>query len=185
MDKGQLRYDLKVIRKAYREVGRDPIFCLTIFVLVIIFAASIFLMIAYEPVENWHETSFALHRMEIRSTGRTGHVLDVYTADGRSFVINRNEEEIREQLQIGNTYSAVYSADCFHNIIQGLQDKHTLYLDLRSSQREAKIAFRAIYCAFFATGILLLVLNWVYASSCVKRERKRMQKFQNSKRKHK
>lgn len=151
MDKGQLRYDFKVIRRAYREVGRDPIFCLTMFVLVTIFAASIFLMIANEPVENWHETSFVLQRMEIRSTGRTGHVMDVYTADGRSFVINRNEEEIREQLQIGITYSAVYSADLFHHIIQGLNDEHTLYLDLHSSQREAKIAFGAIYCAFFAT----------------------------------
>ena len=155
------------------------------FVLVIIFAASIFLMIANEPVENWHETSFVLQRMEIRSTGRTGHVLDVYTADGRTFVINRNKEELREQLQIGNTYSAVYSADLFHNIIQGLNDEYTLYLDLSSSQREVKIAFGAIYCAFFVTGILLLVLNWVYASSCVKRERKRMQKFQKSKQKRK
>lgn len=166
-------------------MGRDPIFCLTMFVLVIIFAASIFLMIANEPVENWHETSFVLQRMEIRSTGRTGHVLDVYTADGRTFVINRNKEELREQLQIGNTYSAVYSADLFHNIIQGLNDEYTLYLDLSSSQREVKIAFGAIYCAFFVTGILLLVLNWVYASSCVKRERKRMQKFQKSKQKRK
>jgi hypothetical protein len=142
-------------------------------------------MIAYEPVADWHETSFVLQHMEIRSTGRTGHVLDVYTADGRSFVINRNEEEILEQLQIGNTYSAVYSADCFHNIIQGLNDEYTLYLDLSSSQREAKMAFGAIYCALFATCILLLVLNWVYASSCMKRERKRMQKFQKSKQKRK
>lgn len=181
MDKGQFCYDIKVIRKGYREIGRDPVFCLTLFVLIILFTASLFLILIHEPVADWHETTFSVDRMELRNTGRNGYVLNVYAVDGRRFVLNENEKEILGQLEIGGTYSAVYSEDFFHNIIQGLFDEDTVYLNLESRQNAGVISFWVLYITLSVSGGLLLFLNGFFAMRCVKRERKRMKRFQKSK----
>lgn len=185
MDKGQFLYDCKVIRRAYRDIWKDPIFGLTIFILTCLFLTSLFLILVCEPADRWHETSFVLDRMEIRSTGRGGHVLDLYTSDGRIFVINRNDDVIHGQLQSGNRYSGVYSADFFHNILQELHDEGQEYLNLESGQREASISFAILYGTLFISGTLLLVLNGLFIMQRIKLERNRMKRFTASKKKHK
>lgn len=185
MDKGQFLYDCKVIRRAYRDVWKDPIFGLIIFILTCLFLTSLFLILVHEPADRWHETSFVLDRMNLRSTGRTGYVLDLYTSDGRIFVVNRNEDIIYGQLQPGNRYSGVYSDDFLHNILQEMHDEEREYVDLASAQRESSISFAVFYGTLLVTGTLLLVLNCIFIMERIKLERKRMKRFASSKKKHK
>lgn len=173
MDIGQLKYDLGVVRKGYRQLS--GILWTANFLLLLLAGCFTFLLLAYEPSSGWHSTVFTLDQMDYRYT-RSGGVLDLYTTDGRRFVVNQNDEAIQHQLVVGQTYSAVYSDDLFHDILQSLSDGSTEYLNLETSVAEYQSASRIAWILAIACWSALVLLNVLYSTQCIREERRRMQK---------
>ena len=172
MTHGDIKYYLRVIRKGYKKI--PAIYGLISFVLIVLAGLFVFVLLVYEPANEWHNTTFILSHFEYRYS-RGGGVLDLYTSDGRCYVLNHNEEEIRYQLKEGQQYNAVYSDDFFHDIIKGLKDTDHEYInaaEMRKSYEAERFWFSAllILCSF-----LLLIMNSIYAIFCVQEEKKRIQ----------
>lgn len=173
MDVGQLKYDLRVVRRGYRQLS--GVLWTANILLVLLAGCFTFLLLAYEPSSAWHSTVFTLDYMNYRHT-RSGGVLDLYTTDGRRFVLNQNDEVLRDELVIGQTYSAVYSDDLFHDILQSLHDGSTEYLNLETSVAEYQSASRIAWILAIACWAALVLLNVLYSAQCIKEERRRMRK---------
>lgn len=173
MDIGQLKYDLCVVRKVYRQLS--GILWTANFLLLLLAGCFTFLLLAYDPSSDWHSTVFTLDQMDYRYT-RSGGVLDLYATDGRRFVVNQNEEALRYELMVGQTYSAVYSDDLFHDILQSLNDGSTEYLNLETSVTEYQSASRIAWILAIVFWAALVLLNVLYSAQCIREERRRMQK---------
>ena len=135
--------------------------------------------------EATHEkriTSFVLQSTKYRYS-RGGGVLDIYTTDGRRFVINHNEETIRYQLVEGATYNAIYSDDFFHDTIKALDDNKTELLSITDTKRDFHKERVFLFSGVGISLVLAIFINGFYSISCVKEERKRMLKYQKDKKK--
>ena len=178
MDIGQLKYDLRVVRRGYRQLS--GILWTANLILLLLAGLFTFLLLAYEPSSDWHSTVFTLDCMNYRHT-RIGGVLDLYATDGRCFVVNQNDEAIQHQLVVGQTYSAVYSDDLFHNILQSLRDGSTEYLNLEASVSEYQSASRIAWILAIACWSALVLLNVLYSAQCIREEHRRMLSYRKSK----
>ena len=172
MNRNTMRYYLKIVRKGYKNISAP--LGLATFVLLVLAGLFTFLLLVYEPANEWHTTTFTLSRYEYRYL-RYGGVLDLYTTDGRCYALNQNEETIRYQLKEGQQYNAVYSDDFFHDIIKGLSDTEGEYLnadELQRSHTTERLWFSVllVLCILF-----LLISNSVYAISYIRAEEKKRQ----------
>ena len=173
MTREEVKYCLKVIRKGYKNISAP--YGAANFVMIILLALFAFLLLVYEPVNEWHTTDFTLSHCEYRYS-RGGAVLDLYTTDQRRYVLNHNDEEIRYQLKQGQHYSVVYSDDLFHDIIKGLKDSEYEYINV-DEMRKLHETERFWYTAILVLLCFLFVLiNIIYAISCIKENKIRIQK---------
>ena len=170
-----INHYLNVIRKGYKKIpALLGLFSAVLIIFGVLFA---FILLLFEPANNWHNTTFTLSHFEYRYT-RGGGVLDLYTTDGRCFVLNHNDEEIRYQLKEGQQYDAVYSDDFFHDIIKGLKDADQEYMndgEMRKSDETERFWIRSL---LILCSLLLLTMNAIYAILCIREEKKRIQKRQ-------
>ena len=173
MTRGDVKYYRKVIGKGYKN--SSPIWGLINSIIILLICLFAFLLLVYEPADEWHDTTFTLSYFEYRQS-RGGGVLYLYTTDNRSFALNHNEREIRYQLKEGHQYSAVYSDDLFHDIIKGLEDAEQEYInaeDLRQRHQTERAWFVVFLILFI---FVLIIINFLYANSCVREEQKRIQR---------
>ena len=173
MNRNTMQYYLKIVRKGYKTM--PGILGLVTFVSLILAGLFAFVLLVYEPANEWHTTTFTLSHYEYRYS-RGGAVLDLYTTDRRRYVLNQNEEIIRHQLKEGQQYHAVYSDDFFHDIIKGLSDTEGEYLnadEMRKSHTTERFWFRVLLglCV-----LLLLISNSVYAIFCIRAEEEKRRK---------
>ncbi len=173
MNRNTMKYYLKIVRKGYKNISAP--LGLANFVFVALAGLFLFLLLVYEPANEWHTTTFTLSHYEYRYS-RGGAVLDLYTTDSRRYVLNQNEEIIRHQLKKGQKYHAVYSDDFFHDIIKGLSDTEGEYLnadEMRKSHTTERFWFRVLLglCV-----LLLLISNSVYAIFCIRAEEEKRRK---------
>ena len=181
MDIGQFKYDLGVVRRGYRQLS--GILRTANLLLLLLAGLFTFLLLAYEPSSDWHSTVFTLDCMNYRYT-RSGGVLDRYATDGRRFVVNQNDEAIQHQLVVGQTYSAVYSDDLFHDILQSLRDGSTEYLNLEASVNKYRISCRIAWILAIVFWAALVLLNVLYSAQCIREEHRRMLSYQKRKQQH-
>ena len=173
MNRNTMQYYLKIVRKGYKTM--PGILGLVTFVSLILAGLFAFVLLVYEPANEWHTTTFTLSHYEYRYS-RGGAVLDLYTTDSRRYVLNHNEEIIRHQLKKGQKYHAVYSDDFFHDIIKGLSDTDGEYLnadEMRKSHITERFWFRVLLGLCF---LLLLISNSVYAIFCIRTEEEKRRK---------
>ena len=173
MTRGEVKYYLKVIRKGYKNIS--AFYGLANFVMIVLVGLFAFLLLVYEPASEWHNANVTLSHFEYRYS-RGGAVLYLYTTDNRRYVLNHDEEEIRHQLKQGRQYIIVYSDDFFHDIIRGLEDSECEYInaeEMRRSHETERFWFSTILilCSF-----LLLLINSIYTISCIKEEKRRIQR---------
>ena len=175
MTRGTINYYFRIIRKGYKNIS--ALLVLANFVLTVLAGLFLFLLLVYEPANEWHNTTFTLSHYDYRYT-RYGGVLDLYTTDSRRYVLNQNDEIIRHQLKEGQQYHAVYSDDFLHDIIKGLSDVEREYLNA-DEMRKSHTAERLWFSVLLALCVFLLLLfNSIYAISCVKAaEEKRRQRI--------
>lgn len=172
MTRGEIKYYLKVIRKGYKDIS--ALLGLANFVMIILVALFAFLLLVYEPANEWHNTTFTLSHFEYRYS-RGGGVLHLYTTDNRHYALNHNEGEIRHQLKEGQQYKAVYSADLFHDIIKGLEDAECEYInadEMRKLHETERVRF--VILLIFSVSFLIIT-NSLYANFCVREEKRRIQ----------
>lgn len=153
---------------------------LVTFVSLVFAGLFAFLLLVYEPANEWHTTTFTLSRYEYQYS-RGGGVLDLYTTDNKCYGINQNEETIRYQLREGQQYNAVYSDDFFHDIIKGLSDTEGEYLnadEMRKSHTTERLWFSILLVLCI---LILLISNSAYAISCIRDEEKKRRKRINKK----
>ncbi len=174
----QLKYDLKVVRKGYKDIS--PILGLTNFILLTVVCLFAFLLLNYESAKDWHTTSFVLQSTEYRYS-RGGGVLDLHTTDGRVFVLNQNEEVIRYQLQEGSTYVAVYSDDLLHDTIKALSDDGTELLNIAVTEAKFHKDRAFMLIVMVVSSSVTIFINVIFSLFCIQEERRRMRKFQKSK----
>ena len=178
MNRNTMKYYLKIVRKGYKNISAP--LGLANFVFVALAGLFLFVLLVYEPANDWHTTTFTLSRYEYRYS-RGGGVLDLYTTDGRRYVLNQNEEIIRHQLKKGQQYHAVYSDDFFHDIIKGLSDTEGEYLnadEMRKSYTTERLWFSILLVLCI---LILLISNSAYAISCIRDEEKKRRKRINKK----
>ena len=173
MNRNTMKYYLKIVRKGYKNISAP--LGLANFVFVALAGLFLFLLLVYEPANEWHTTTFTLSRYEYRYS-RGGGVLDLYTTDGRRDVLNQNEETIRHQLREGQQYHAVFSDDFFYDIIKGLSDTEGDYLDadeMRKSHTTERLWFSILLVVCI---LILLISNSVYAIFCISTEEEKRRK---------
>ena len=178
MNRNTMKYYLKIVRKGYKNISAP--LGLANFVFVALAGLFLFVLLVYEPANDWHTTTFTLSRYEYRYS-RGGAVLDLYTTDSRRYVLNQNEETIRHQLREGQQYNAVYSDDFFHDIIKGLSDTEGEYLnadEMRKSYTTERLWFSILLVLCI---LILLISNSAYAISCIRVEEKKKHKRINKK----
>ena len=177
MNRNTMQYYLKIVGKGYKNIS--ALLGLATFVLLALAGLFAFMLLVYEPVNEWHTTTFTLYRYEYRYS-RGGGVLDLYTTDGRCYVLNQNEETIRYQLKAGQQYNAVYSDDFYHDSIKGLSDSEGEYLnadEMRKSHTTERLWFSILLVLCI---LILLISNSVYAISCIRAEEKKRRKRINN-----
>ena len=173
MNRNTMQYYLKIVRKGYKNISAP--LGLATFALLALAGLFAFVLLVYEPVNEWHTTTFTLSRYEYRYS-RGGGVLDLYTTDGRCYALNQNEETIRYQLKEGQQYNAVYSDDFFHDIIKGLSDAEGEYLnadEMRMSHTTERLWFSILLVVCI---LILLISNSVYAIFCIRTEEEKRRK---------
>ena len=158
MNRNTMQYYLKIVRKGYKTM--PGILGLVTFVSLILSGLFAFVLLVYEPANEWHTTTFTLSHYEYRYS-RGGGVLDLYTTDGRRYVLNQNEETIRYQLKEGQQYNAVYSDDFFHDIIKGLSDTEGEYLNA-DEMRKSHTTERLWFSILLVLCILILLISFVH-----------------------
>lgn len=180
MDVKQAKYYWKVVRRGYKEISLW-IWLLNL-IFLIICAVSTFLLLAYEPVEDWHHTSFILESSEYRYV-KGGAVLDIYTNDGREFVINVNEDNVAKHLEKGQIYSAVYSDDRFHDIIKALSCGENELLSIEYTSKNYR-RDRLIWMSSAIISFLLIILANAFCVVCIiKEDKRRIRKYMKSRKK--
>ena len=168
-----MKYYLKIVRKGYKNISAP--LGLANFVLIALAGLFVFVLLVYEPANEWHTTTFTLSHYEYRYS-RGGAVLDLYTTDNRRYVLNQNEEKIRYQLKEGQQYDAVYSDDFFHDIIKGLSDTECEYLNA-DEMRESYVSERFWFSVLLALCVfLILIFNSIYIISSVRAEEEKRRK---------
>ena len=178
MNRNTMKYYLKIVRKGYKNISAP--LGLATFVLLALAGLFAFVLLVYEPANEWHTTTFTLSHYEYRYS-RGGAVLDLYTTDSRRYVLNQNEETIRYQLKEGQQYNAVYSDDFFHDIIKGLSDTEGEYLNA-DEMRKSYTTERLWFSILLVLCILIpLISNLAYAISCIRDEEKKRRKRINKK----
>ena len=173
MNRNTMKYYLKIDRKGYKNISAP--LGLANFVFAALAGLFLFLLLVYEPANEWHTTTFTLSHYEYRYS-RGGAVLDLYTTDSRRYVINQNEEVIRHQLKEGQQYHAMYSDDFFHDIIKGLSDTEGEYLnadEMRKSHTTERLWFSILLVLCI---LILLISNSVYAISYIRAEERKRRK---------
>ena len=178
MNSNTMQYYLKIVRKGYKTM--PGILGLVTFVSLVFAGLFAFVLLVYEPANEWHTTTFTLSRYEYRYS-RGGGVLDLYTTDGRCYVLNQNDETIRYQLREGQQYHAVFSDDFFHDIIKGLSDTESEYLnadEMRKWYTTERLWFNILLVLCI---LILLISNSAYAISCIRDEEKKRRKRINKK----
>ena len=173
MNRKTMQYYLKIVRKGYKTM--PGILFLVTFVSLILAGLFAFVLLVYEPANDWHTTTFTFSRYEYRYS-RGVPVLDLYTTDNKCYVINQNVETIRHQLREGRQYHAVFSDDFFHDIIKGLSDTEGEYLnadEMRKSYTTERLWFSILLVLCI---LILLISNSVYAISCIRDEEKKRRK---------
>ena len=173
MNRNTTKYYLKIVRKGYKTM--PGILGLVTFASIALAGLFAFVLLVYEPANDWHTTTFTLSRYEYRSS-RGVPVLDLYTTDNKCYVINQNVETIRHQLREGQQYHAVYSDNFFYDIIKGLSDTEGEYLnadEMRKSHTTERLwsSILLVLCI-----LILLISNFVYAISCIRAEEKKRRK---------
>ena len=178
MNRNTMQYYLKIVRKGYKNISAP--LGLATFVLLALAGLFAFVLLVCEPANEWHTTTFTLSHYEYRYS-RGGGVLDLYTTDGRRYVLNQNEETIRHQLREGQQYHAVFSDDFFHDIIKGLSDTESEYLnadEIRKSYTTERLWFSILLVLCI---LIPLISNSAYAISCIRDEEKKRRKRINKK----
>ena len=173
MNRNTTKYYLKIVRNGYKTM--PGILGLVTFASIALTGLFAFVLLVYEPANDWHTTTFTLSRYEYRYS-RGVPVLDLYTTDNKCYVINQNVETIRHQLREGQQYNAVYSDNFFYDIIKGLSDTEGEYLNA-DEMRKSYTTERLWFSILLALGILILLIsNSVYAISCIRVEEKKRRK---------
>lgn len=105
MTRGTMKYYLKIIREGYKD--NSVFFGLPNFVMITLAGLFAFMLLVYEPANDWHETSFTLSRFEYRRV-RGGAVLDLYTTDNRCCKCQyKNVQKVENKnVQFSNFYSS-------------------------------------------------------------------------------
>ena len=175
MTRGDMKYYLKVIRKGYK--GISVRLGLAHFMMIVLVGLLGFVLLSYEPADEWHNTTFTLSYFECSYSGRYSSepVIYLYTTDGRNYALNHNTTELRNLLKEGQKYQAVYSADLFHDIIRGLEDADRQYLNaevMRNSSEKERV-WLIVFLILVAS--LSAIINSVYAISCIREEEKKRQ----------
>ena len=170
MNRNTMKYYLKIVGKGYKNISAPM--GLANFVFVALAGLFLFVLLVYEPVNEWHTTTFTLSHYEYRYI-RGVAVLDLYTTDSRRYVLNRNGEIIRHQLKEGQQYHAVYSDDFFHDIIKGLSDTEGEYLNADEMQKSHTIERFWFRVLLGLCVLLLLISNSVYVVFCIREEENR------------
>ena len=173
MNRNTMQYYLKIARKVYKTM--PGILGLVTFVSLILAGLFAFVLLVYEPTNEWHTTTFTLSHYECRDL-RGVPVLDLYTTDNKCYVINENVETIRHQLREGRQYHAVFSDDFFHDIIKGLSDTESEYLnadEMRKWYTTERLWFNILLVLCI---LILLISNSAYAISCIRDEEKKRRK---------
>lgn len=176
MSRNAMKYYLQIVRKGYKKTYKN-IFAflgLTNVLLVVLAGLLLFMLLVYEPANQWHTTTFTLSHCEYRYS--RGAVLDLYTTDGGCYVLNQNAETIRHQLKEGQQYNAVYSDDFFHDIIKGLSDTEGEYLNADEMRKSYIIERLWVSILLVLCVLILLVSNSVFAISCIREEEKKRRK---------
>ena len=178
MNRNTTKYYLKIVRKGYKTM--PGILGLVTFASIALAGLFAFVLLVYEPANDWHTTTFTFSRYEYRYS-RGVPVLDLYTTDNKCYVINQNVETIRHQLREGQQYNAVYSDDFFYDIIKGLSDTESEYLNADEMGRSYTTE-RLWFSILLVLCILIpLISNSAYAISCIRDEEKKRRKRINKK----
>jgi len=80
------------------------------------------------------------------------------------------------KLKEGQEYQAVYSADLFHDIIRGLEDADRQYLNAEVMRKSSETERVWLIGFLILIGSLLVIINSVYAISCIRVEEKKRRK---------
>ena len=168
ISRGKAKDYFKIIRKGYKNI--PAAYGLMNFAFIALAGLFAFLLLIYEPASQWHNTSFALSRIEYRYSRGIGG-LYLYTTDGKQFWLNQNEEEIQYQLNEGQQYDAVYSDDLFYDTIQGLKDADREYINADEMRQSYEREHFWLSGVFLICLFLLLTVNAIYVISCIRREK--------------
>jgi len=176
MTRGDMKYYLKVIRKGYKGISAR--LGLTNFLMIVLVGLLGFVLLSYEAADEWHNTTFTLSYFECSYSGRYSSepVIYLYTTDGRNYALNHNTTELRKLLKEGQEYQAVYSADLFHDIIRGLEDADRQYLNAEVMRKSSETERVWLIGFLILIGSLLVIINSVYAISCIRVEEKKRRK---------
>ena len=175
-----MNYYFKIVRKSYSYKNIPALLGLANFLLLILAVLLVFLLLVYEPANEWHTTTFTLSHYEYRYS--RGAVLDLYTTDGRRYALNQNAETIRYQLKEGQLYHAVYSDDFFCDTVRGLTDTEGEYLNSDETKKlhtTERFWFHGLLRGCF---LILLTANSLYAIFCVIEEEEKRRKRINKRR---
>lgn len=174
---GQLRYDLTVIRRAYR---RCPNGLWATNILLPLFALlCVFLLLTSQAPAKWQRTEFVLERTKI-SSHRGGVTLWLSAEDGRQFRVsadNQRSAKLEEELPIGGTYQAEYAQERSQLVIQSLADENRIYLHLEDSLAHYQRMQLIQWAMLVLSCGILLVWNGHYIHRHIRIERRRMRKW--------
>ena len=123
--------------------------------LLLVLGMVLFVWGQYEHPDDWQETTFVLEDWKYVQSSRSSS-LDLYTTDGRRFVINRNEGAAMEHLVVGKEYTVLYADDVLHNMITDMRDGDLVFIDYEDSLGEY-YGIKAIFgvlAALMAVGLV-------------------------------
>ena len=123
--------------------------------LLLVLGMVLFVWGQYEHPDDWQETTFVLEDWKYVQSSRSSS-LDLYTTDGRRFVINRNENKAMAYLVPGQQYTVLYADDVFHNMITDMRDGDLVFIDYEDSLGEY-YGIKAIFgvlAALMAVGLV-------------------------------
>ena len=175
MDKRRLNCVFLIVRRGYKSFLQE--FFVVNFVLLAAVCISLLGLIGHMPPQKWQTTSFVLQTHEYQRARYGGGNLHLYTTDGREFVVNRDDERIRELLREGVAYNAVYSNWMVYDVIHALCDGETEFLRAEESQRLIYRDRRVFVSMLTLSFVLAILMHVVYFGSLVNREQKRMQEY--------
>ena len=123
--------------------------------LLLVLGMVLFVWGQYEHPDDWQETTFVLEDWKYVQSSRSSS-LDLYTTDGRRFVINRNENKAMAYLVPGQQYTVLYADDVFHNMITDMRDGDLVFIDYEDSLGEY-YGIKAIFGVLAALMAVVLV----------------------------